>query len=185
MSLDSLRAAVSTVARETTEAAPVVISDSLRNALRARPDDTTTLEERIEQGLSFADRLREREETARGEREQHAETERAARRAREALAAAERERRATAEREERQRVEAERAATQSRTQEMQRQQMEQALQTQTTANQAEPTRANQSDWMPGASTPSNLHNVNIECFYISTQNGSPSMIKTAGHTMKI
>ena len=107
MSLDSLRAAVSTVARETTEAAPVVISDSLRNALRARPDDTTTLEERIEQGLSFADRLREREEAARGEREQHAETERAARRAREALAAAERERRETAEREERQRVDAE------------------------------------------------------------------------------
>ena len=68
---------------------------------------------------------------------------------------------------------------------MQRQQMEQALQQQTTASQAEPTRANQSDWMPGASTPSNLHNVNIECFYISTQNGSPSMIKTAGHTMKI
>ena len=185
MSLDSLRAAVSTVARETTEAAPVVISDSLRNALRARPDDTTTLEERIEQGLSFADRLREREEGARAEREQLAEAERTARRAREALAAAERERRETAEREERQRVEAERAATQSRTQEMQRQQMEQALQTQATATQAEPTRANQSDWMPGASTPSNLHNVNIECFYISTQNGSPSMIKTAGHTMKI
>ena len=185
MSLDSLRPAVSTVARETTETAPVVLSDSLRNALRARPDDTTTLEERIEQGLSFADRLREREETAHAERQAASESERAARRAREAVAAAERERRETAEREERQRVEREREQTQSRTQEMQMQQMEQALQTQATATQAEPTRANQSDWMPGASTPSNLHNVNIECFYISTQNGSPSMIKTAGHTMKI
>ena len=185
MSLDSLRAAVSTVARETTETAPVVLSDSLRNALRARPDDTTTLEERIEQGLSFADRLREREETAHAERQAASESERAARRAREAVVAAERERRETDEREERQRVEREREQTQSRTQEMQRQQMEQALQTQATATQAEPTRANQSDWMPGASTPSNLHNVNIECFYISTQNGSPSMIKTAGHTMKI
>ena len=185
MSLDSLRAAVSTVARETTETAPVVLSDSLRNALRARPDDTTTIEERIEQGLSFADRLREREETAQAERQAATESERAARRAREALAEAERERRRTEERAERERLEAERALTQSRTQEMQRQQMEQALQTQTATAQTEPTRANQSDWMPGASTPSNLHNVNIECYYISTQNGSPSMIKTVGHTMKI